>query len=148
MTRTTVIAEVGQRGVSVRLWPITEMRSSCARSYRSRDISAASIFLTFCSVLAVALLTFVAPTLAADVQCHFKTEGDTVDVKILASGKMVWSGTLRKKDAQTVNIPEGSFVLFSQVYNPNIDRKEEIRTVAHTNSCNHTMSLPLFSPIK
>ncbi|MER3423422.1 MAG: hypothetical protein C4293_09525 [Nitrospiraceae bacterium] len=93
---------------------------------------------------------FMSSALAADVLCTFKAEDDQVDVAILIGETTIWSGTLMQNGTKTLTIPQGAFTVMSQIYNPNLNRKEEIRSTSHTNMCkeNQALPLPLFSPTK
>ena len=83
---------------------------------------------------------------AAEVSCQFKAQ-DQVDVKILVGENTIWAGTLAKAETKTVAIPEGPFTVMSKVYNPNLERKGEIRGRSHTNLCKESQvfAVPLFS---
>jgi hypothetical protein len=97
-------------------------------------------------VVALSIIGFGASAYAVDVSCQLKAQ-DQVDVKILVGEKTIWAGTLAKAETKTVIIPEGAFTVISKVYNPNLERKGEIRATSHTNLCkeNKVLAVPLFS---
>jgi hypothetical protein len=92
------------------------------------------------------LVGFATSAVAADVPCIFKAQDDRLDVTILIGTRTIWSGTLGKAETKTLDVPEGAFTVISRVYNPNLDRKEEVRASAHTNQCKQKqpLLLPLF----
>jgi hypothetical protein len=97
-------------------------------------------------IVAMALLGFGASAYANEVSCQFKGQ-EQVDMTIMAGEITIWSGTLRKAETKTVTIPEGAFIVMSKVFNPNLERKGDIRGTSHTNLCkaNHVIAVPLFS---
>jgi hypothetical protein len=101
----------------------------------------------FSSLICMTILVGgVMPAVAADIPCAFKAQDDRLDVTILIDKRTIWSGTLEKAETKTLDVPEGAFTVMSRVYNPNLDRKEEIRASAHTNQCKEKqpLLLPLF----
>ena len=94
-------------------------------------------------LLVTVVFGFTASALEADIPCVFKAEGEQVDMKILIGKKTIWIGTLTRAETKTVHIPEGEFTVMSQVYNPNLNRKEEVLATSHTNRCKEKQPLPV-----
>jgi hypothetical protein len=97
-------------------------------------------------IVTFAVLGFPVLAYADELSCQFKSE-ERVDMTIMAGGKTIWSGTLEKAQTQTVTIPSGAFTVISKVFNPNLERKDDVRGTSHTNLCkdNHVIAVPLFS---
>jgi hypothetical protein len=97
-------------------------------------------------IMTFAILGFAALAYADELSCQFKSQ-ERVDMTIIAGEKTIWSGTLEKAETKTVTIPNGAFTVISKVFNPNLERKGDIRGTAHTNLCkdNRVIAVPLFS---
>jgi hypothetical protein len=97
-------------------------------------------------MVTLAIVGFAATAYAGEVSCQFKSQ-ERVDVTIMAGEKSIWSGTLEKAETKTVTIPNGAFTVISKVYNPNLERKGDIRGTSHTTLCkkSHVIAVPLFS---
>jgi hypothetical protein len=97
-------------------------------------------------IVTFAILGFAASAYAGELPCQFKSE-ERVDMTIMAGEKTIWSGTLEKAQTKTVTIPSGAFTVISQVFNPNLERKDDVRGTSHTNLCkdNKVIAVPLFS---
>ena len=100
------------------------------------------LFMLSSLVLACALPGMV---LAAEVPCKF-TAMETIEIHVLADGKMLWAGTIEKAQTNTVSVPEGPFTVISKVYNQNLKTKEDVRAEAHTRLCRNgdALRVPLF----
>lgn len=97
-------------------------------------------------MVTLAIVGFAASAYAGEVSCRFKSQ-ERVDVTIMAGEKTIWSGTLEKAETKPVTIPKGPFTVISKVFNPNLERKGDIRGTSHTNLCkeNQVIAVPLFA---
>ena len=107
--------------------------------------TALSVGLLWLSLSPLLATTSPQMALAGDADCQFKAANETTEIHVLADGKVLWSGSIEKQQIKTVSVPEGPFIVVSKLYNPNLKRKEDVRTEMHTRQCrDHVLAVPLF----